>query len=75
MVEAKLEKTIFHIGAIFKAEETIKEEVIFKAEETIKAKGIFKEEEIVKAKAIFKATVKEEDKLQIEVKTETGDRI
>jgi hypothetical protein len=75
MVEDKVEKTIFQTGAIFKADETVKAEGIFKAEETVKAEGIFKEEEIVKAEAIFKETVKEEDKLKTEVKTEAEEEI
>ena len=81
VVEAKVEKTILQTGAIFKAEEIVKvegickAECIFKAEEIVKAEGIFKEEEIVKAEAIFKETIKAEEKLQIEVKTEAEDRI
>jgi hypothetical protein len=63
VVEAKVEKTIFQIGAIFKAEEIVK------------AEAIFKEEEIVKAETIFKATVKAEKKIHTEVKTKEEDRI
>jgi hypothetical protein len=36
VVEAKVEETIFQVGAIFKAEETVKEEAIFKAEDKLK---------------------------------------